>query len=170
MLHKSLSHLQILGTRRVTWSKRRAKNHRHYAARCDLIRAPLMQNSFKIVYLKGFKMPFSIYFCFYLFLFSKLWTSSWLNHWLIYDWIRDLMVPMHLGLNWRALFAPISIHGSPVTLLKFQMASSLMLLTSSGSKKEPWTSSTAQRLLCLYFISCDAAVLNTLCWWKGLKS
>jgi hypothetical protein len=31
---------------------------------------------------------------------------------------------------------PISIHGSPVTSPKFQMAPSLMLLISSGSKKE----------------------------------
>ena len=26
--------------------------------------------------------------------------------WLIYDWVRDLTVPMHRGLNWRALCAP----------------------------------------------------------------
>ena len=32
---------------------------------------------------------------------------------------------------------PISIYGSPVTLLKFQMAPRLILLMSSGSKKEP---------------------------------
>jgi len=32
---------------------------------------------------------------------------------------------------------PVSIHGSPVTLLEFQMAPRLILLMSSGSKKEP---------------------------------
>jgi len=32
---------------------------------------------------------------------------------------------------------PISIHGNSVTLLKFQMAPRLILLMSSGSKKEP---------------------------------
>ena len=32
---------------------------------------------------------------------------------------------------------PISIYGSPVTLLRFQMAPRLMLLMFSGSKKEP---------------------------------
>jgi hypothetical protein len=31
---------------------------------------------------------------------------------------------------------PISVHGIPVTLLKFQMAPILILLMSSGSKKE----------------------------------
>jgi hypothetical protein len=60
----------------------------------------------------------------------------WLD-WLIYNWVPDLTVPMHLGLNWRALCAPISIHGSPVTLLKLQMAPILILLMSSVSKKEP---------------------------------
>jgi hypothetical protein len=29
-----------------------------------------------------------------------------LEEWLICDWVRNLPVPMHLGLNWRALCAP----------------------------------------------------------------
>jgi len=34
------------------------------------------------------------------------------NDWLmIYDWVRDLTVPMHLGLNWRALCAPYQFMG-----------------------------------------------------------
>jgi hypothetical protein len=33
-------------------------------------------------------------------------------------------------------FCPISIYGSPVALLKFQMAPRLILLMPSGSKKE----------------------------------
>jgi hypothetical protein len=40
--------------------------------------------------------------------------------WFICDWVRDLTVPMHLGLNWRALFAPYRF----VALLNFQMAPS----------------------------------------------
>ena len=55
---------------------------------------------------------------------------------LIYDWVRDLTVPMHLGLNLRAPFCPVSIHGSHVALLEFQMASRLILLMSSDSKKK----------------------------------
>jgi hypothetical protein len=31
---------------------------------------------------------------------------------LIYDWFRDLRVPMHLGLNWRALCAPYQFMGA----------------------------------------------------------
>ena len=34
-------------------------------------------------------------------------------------------------------FCPISAYGSPVALLKFQMDPILILLMSSGSKKEP---------------------------------
>ena len=52
------------------------------------------------------------------------------------DWVWDLTVPMHLGLNWGGPLCPISIYGSPVALLKFQMAPRLILLMSSGSKKE----------------------------------
>jgi len=37
-------------------------------------------------------------------------------------WFRDLTAPMHPGLNRRAPLCPMSNHGSPVTLLKFQMA------------------------------------------------
>jgi hypothetical protein len=36
------------------------------------------------------------------------------------------------------LLCPISIHGSPVTLPKFQMAPRLTFLTSSGSKKNDY--------------------------------
>jgi len=31
---------------------------------------------------------------------------------LIGDWVRDLMVPMHLGLNWLALRAPYQFKGT----------------------------------------------------------
>jgi len=51
-----------------------------------------------------------------------------------YDWVRDLTVPMQLGLK---PLCHISIHGGPVALLKFQMVPKLILLISSGSKKEP---------------------------------
>jgi len=47
------------------------------------------------------------------------------------------MVPMHLGLIDRP-FVPhnlISTQGSPVPLLKFQMAPKLKILIASGSKK-----------------------------------
>jgi hypothetical protein len=44
---------------------------------------------------------------------------------------------MHLDLILIGPLCPISIHGSPVNLLKFQMAPNLMLLISSGYKKEP---------------------------------
>jgi len=44
------------------------------------------------------------------------------------------MVQTHLGIN--GPFCPISIYGSPVTLLKFQMTPKLILLMSSGSKKK----------------------------------
>jgi len=42
---------------------------------------------------------------------------------------------MHLGLNGTGLLCPISIYGSPVTLLKFLMAPKLRLLMSYGFKK-----------------------------------
>jgi len=62
-------------------------------------------------------------------------STRWLIG-LICIWVRALTVPMHLGLNWRALCAPyqltgplcpISIQGSPVTLLKFQIAPRFIL-------------------------------------------
>jgi len=57
---------------------------------------------------------------------------------LICDWVRDLTVPTHLGLNWRALCAPYQFMGARFSLLKFQMAPRLTLLMSSVSrKKEP---------------------------------
>jgi hypothetical protein len=46
------------------------------------------------------------------------------------------MVPMHIGLNYRALYAPLSIYGSPVALLKFQMTLRRILSMSSASKKK----------------------------------
>jgi hypothetical protein len=63
------------------------------------------------------------------------YKPTWLTDWLIYDWVWDLTVPMHVGLNWRGPLFPIQIHGSPVTLLKFQMATRLLM--SSGFKKQP---------------------------------
>ena len=57
---------------------------------------------------------------------------------LIYILGRDLTVPMHLGINWLDLFVPYQFKGALLTLLKFQMATRLILLMSSGSKqKEP---------------------------------
>jgi hypothetical protein len=53
------------------------------------------------------------------------------------QWVRTLVVPMHLGLIDRP-FVPhnlISAQESPVPLPKFQMAPSLKILMSSGSKK-----------------------------------
>jgi len=48
------------------------------------------------------------------------------------------MFPTHLKAVLTGPLCPLSNHGSPVTLLKFQMAPKLMLLISSGSrKKEP---------------------------------
>ena len=52
-------------------------------------------------------------------------------------WVQALMVPMHLGLI-DGPFVPhnlISAQESPVPLPKFQMASRLKILMSSGSKK-----------------------------------
>ena len=40
---------------------------------------------------------------------------------------------MHLGLDLTGPLCPISNHGSPVTLLNFQMAPKPKLLISSGS-------------------------------------
>ena len=65
--------------------------------------------------------------------------------WLISNWVQTLAVPMHLGLK-NGPFVPhnlIADYGSPVPLVKFQMAPSLRLLISSGSKKEE------PRCLCL---------------------
>jgi len=59
-------------------------------------------------------------------LFSSL--AAELIDWLICNWVRDLMVPMHLGLNWWAPLCLISINGSPHTLLKFQIAPRLYTL------------------------------------------
>jgi hypothetical protein len=33
-------------------------------------------------------------------------TNVWLIAWLICSWVRDLTVPMHLGLSWQALWEP----------------------------------------------------------------
>jgi hypothetical protein len=49
-------------------------------------------------------------------------------------WVRAQPVPMHLGLE--DPLCPMSSHGSPVALLKLQIAPKLMLLISSGSKKK----------------------------------
>jgi hypothetical protein len=55
---------------------------------------------------------------------------------MICNWVRALTVPMHLGLI-NGPHVPhnlILAQGSPVPLLKFQMAPRLKLLMSSGSK------------------------------------
>ena len=39
---------------------------------------------------------------------------DWLIDWLLYIWVRDLMVLMHLGLNWQALCAPYQFNGALV--------------------------------------------------------
>ena len=57
--------------------------------------------------------------------------------WLMYDCVQDLTVPMYMGLKWWGPLCPISIQGSPVTLLQFQMSPRLIRLRPSGSKKEP---------------------------------
>jgi hypothetical protein len=49
--------------------------------------------------------------------------------------VWNLTVPMYLGFLLTGPFCPMSNHGNPVTLLKFQMTPRLMLLISSGSKK-----------------------------------
>jgi len=54
---------------------------------------------------------------------------------------------------------PISIYGSPVTLLKFQMAPRLILLMSSGSMKEP-------RYTCL----CEAKASHSQRMWVEVSS
>jgi len=60
---------------------------------------------------------------------------NWLIDWLICIWVRGLSTPMQLGLDLRGPLCPISNHGSPVTLLKFQMAPPKpKILISSGSK------------------------------------
>jgi hypothetical protein len=63
----------------------------------------------------------------------------------ISNWVQAPMVPMDLGLK-NGSFVPhnlIPVQGSPVTLLKFQIAPGLKLLISSGSKK------TEPRYTCL---------------------
>jgi hypothetical protein len=55
----------------------------------------------------------------------------------IYTWVRGPTAPMHLGLISWALCASIANQGSPAALLKLQIAPRLMLIMSSGSKKEP---------------------------------
>ena len=52
-------------------------------------------------------------------------------------WVRDLAVPMHLGLMALCSHNQISAQESPVPLLKFQMALRIKILIPSGSKK--WT-------------------------------
>ena len=53
-------------------------------------------------------------------------------------WVWGLSAPMHLGLDLMGPLCPILHHGSPITLLKFQMAPKPKLLISFGSKrKEP---------------------------------
>jgi len=49
--------------------------------------------------------------------------------------LRGLSATMHLGLDLTGPLCPISNHGSPVTLLKSQMAPKPKLLISSGSKE-----------------------------------
>jgi hypothetical protein len=53
--------------------------------------------------------------------------------WLICDWVRDLTVPMH-----RGPLCPISIYGSPVALLKFQMSVGLATLSTSDNFINFW--------------------------------
>jgi hypothetical protein len=53
-------------------------------------------------------------------------------------WVRGLTVQMQLALIETGPLCPISNHGSPVALLKFQMVPMLILLISPGSgRKEP---------------------------------
>ena len=56
---------------------------------------------------------------------------------MIKNWVRDLTVPMNIGLK-NGPFVPhnlITVQGSPVSLLKFQLTPRVKLLKSSGSKK-----------------------------------
>ena len=57
-------------------------------------------------------------------------------YWLICIWVWGLSAPMCLGLDLTGPLCPISNNGSPVTLLKFQMATKPKLLTSTSSKKK----------------------------------
>ena len=53
------------------------------------------------------------------------------DYWLITNWVRTPTVPMHLGLK-NGPFVPdnmIPVQGIPVSLLKFQFAPKLKLLT-----------------------------------------
>jgi hypothetical protein len=58
--------------------------------------------------------------------------------WLICDWVRGPTVLMHLGIIWRALLCPISVCGSPVALLNFQVPPPprLLQVMFPGSKKK----------------------------------
>jgi hypothetical protein len=76
-----------------------------------------------------------------LFFITFIWPCIATNFFVIkpdVDWIRvrDLAVPMHLGLYIRALCAPNRNHESPVALPKPQMAPRPMLLISPVSKKK----------------------------------
>jgi hypothetical protein len=64
------------------------------------------------------------------YLLKKDWCMELID-WFIWDWVRDLTVPMHVG-----PLCPISIYGSPLALPKLQMAPRLIFLMSSGSKKK----------------------------------
>jgi hypothetical protein len=59
---------------------------------------------------------------------------SWLVDWL--QWGLGPHGPNAARPSLTGPFCPISIHGSPIILLKFQMAPKLILLMSSGSKKK----------------------------------
>ena len=69
---------------------------------------------------------------------GKKWRERGLIDWLS-DWLRLGLGPHGPDAprpKLKGPLCPISIYGSPVTLLKFQMAPRLILLTSSGSKKK----------------------------------
>jgi hypothetical protein len=60
-----------------------------------------------------------------------------MDGWMDLHWVRALTVPMHLGFIDRP-FVPLNLilaQASPVPLPKFQMATRLKILMSSGSKK-----------------------------------
>jgi len=69
--------------------------------------------------------------------FPALRNSESNGYWLIdYNWFRDLYWSRCTQDLIAGPLCPMSNYGSPVTLLKFQMAPTLILLMSPGSKKK----------------------------------
>jgi hypothetical protein len=75
--------------------------------------------------------------------YLHLWWGDWLTDWLICNWVQDPMVPMHLGLNWRALCVPYQFMGALLLYRSSRWPQPYTLISSGSNKKQP-------RYTCLY--------------------